>query len=257
MVRRKGAPVKGELLVCTASKITPFAAWCKLEEYPHLEGMIHISEAAGKWIYDIREVVKKDKQYVAKVIKVDESKNLVELSLRRVSKKEEKEKMNLYRKEERAEKLLEQAAANINKTLDQAYEEVGFFLQEKFGDLYSFFEEVSKKPKILEELKIGKDWIGSFLKVIESAFKEKEIIIKAELELKSFASDGIERIKKALTELERKCNCEIRYISAPRYRVELKTKDPKTSEKKLKENLEKFIKEIRNLEIEGNYRFVK
>ena len=106
MARRRGYPEQGELVIVTTEKVTQFAAWCKLEEYPHLKGVIHISEAAGKWIFDVREVVKEGKQYVAKVMRVGK-KGIVDLSLKRVSRRDEKEKWNIYRKEERAEKILE------------------------------------------------------------------------------------------------------------------------------------------------------
>jgi translation initiation factor 2 subunit 1 len=257
LVRKRGFPVRGELIVCETYRLSPFAAWCKLREYPHLEGIIHISEAAGKWIFDIREVVKQGKQYVAKVLRIDEKRNLVNLSLKRVSKRDRKEKMNIFRKEERAEKILEQAASSIKKSLDQAYEEVGFLLQEKFGDLYTAFEEIKKDPKILDELKIDKKWSEVLLKIIESAFKEKEITIKVDLELKSYASDGVDRIKKALIELGKKSNYTIKYISAPRYMIEIRTKNPKNTQKKMKEDLDEFISNIKNLEIEGSYKFVR
>jgi len=70
LVIKKGFPEFGELVLCTVTRVTTFAAWCKLEEYPNIEGMVHISEVVGKWIYDIREFVKEGKQYVAKVIKL-------------------------------------------------------------------------------------------------------------------------------------------------------------------------------------------
>ncbi len=257
MVRRKGYPLRGELVICRVNKMSQVAAWCSLLEYPQLEGLINISEAVGKWIYDIREVVKKDKQYVAKVIKVEEDKNLVHLSLKRVSKREEKEKINLYRKEERAEKILEKAAESINKNLNQAYEEVGFLLQEKFGDLYSAFEEIHSKPEILENLSINKEWKESLTKILKNVFQEKELIIKVNLELKCYEGNGINKIKESLSELEKISQGSIKYISAPRYRLELKTKNPKDSEKKLKEVLENFMNSLKNLGIEGKYEFVK
>ncbi|MEM7821706.1 MAG: S1 RNA-binding domain-containing protein, partial [Candidatus Aenigmatarchaeota archaeon] len=107
MVRKRGLPKWSELVLVTVEKLSPYAAWCKLIEYPGVEGMIHVSEVAGKWVHDIRDFIKINKQYVAKVIKVDYQKNFVNLSLKRVSKQDEKEKMNFFRKEQRAEKLLE------------------------------------------------------------------------------------------------------------------------------------------------------
>jgi translation initiation factor 2 subunit 1 len=256
MVRRRGLPENGELVVCTVKKASPFAAWVTLDEYPEAEGMIHISEAVGKWIYDIREYVKVNKQYVAKVIRIDNQKKFVYLSLKRVSERDEKEKFNEYRKEERAEKILEQAAKSIGKNLDQAYEEVGFLIQEKFGMLYDFFEKIRKSEKEVEKLNISEDWKKALIETAKKSIKEKITTIKAELELKSFAKDGIKRIKSLLCELETK-GFEIYYISAPKYRIELKTTEPKKAEKDLIKTLESVLKKAESLELEAQYRFVE
>lgn len=256
MVKRKGLPTINELVLCTVKRVTPFAAWCSLEEY-QVDGMIHISEVAGKWVYDIREFVKEGKQYVAKVVKVDEEKNLVSLSLKRVSKGEEKNKLNSYRKEQRAEKLLELAARDLGKNLNQAYEEVGYLLQENFGELFIALENLRKSPEELIKIGIPEVWINALTKIVKKEFKEKETILKVELELKSYAPDGIEKIKEVLQSLSKNTGADIKYISAPKYRIELTTKDPKSSEKKLKESLEIAIKQFKQSEGEGSYRFIK
>jgi translation initiation factor 2 subunit 1 len=253
MVRKKGLPELGELVLCRVERITQFAAWCKLEEYPGIEGMIHISEVAGKHVYDIRDFVKKDKQYVAKVIKVDYQKNVVNLSLKRVSEREEKEKLNEFRKEKRAEKILEQASKELKKSLDQGYEEVGFLLQENFGGLFNAFEEIRKSPKLLDELKVSEEWKTAIKKVLERTSVEKVVSIVGELKIKLYSSDGVEKIKNLLLELEKNAGASVTYISAPRYRVEVKTKNPKEAEKKLVKCLEETIKKVKELGGEGSY----
>jgi len=256
MARRKGLPEWGELVVCTVKKVSPFAAWVTLNEYPEAEGMIHISEAIGKWIYDIRDYVKLNKQYVAKVIRIDYQKKFVNLSLKRVSEKEEKEKLNEYRKEQRAEKILEQAAKLIGKNLDQAYEEVGFLIQEKFGMLYDFFEKVIASEKHIEKLKLSEEWEKALIEAAKKNIKKKLKKIKAELMLKSFANNGIERIKLLLTELEKK-GLNVSYISAPKYRVEISTAEPKKTEKNLSNILEKLLERAKELEVQASYRLVE
>lgn len=256
MVKRKGLPAMNELVLCSVERITPYAAWCKLHEYPGVEGMIHVSEVSGKWVHDIREFVKQGKQYVAKVVRVEEGKGFINLSLKRVSKRDEKEKMNVFRREQRAEKMLEQAARELNKSLDQAYEEVGYLLQENFGELFVAFEEVRKSKENLLKRGIPDKWVEAISKVAERNFQEKEFVIKADLELKSYAEDGIEKIRKVLLDLERK-GVVVKYISAPKYRVELKGKDAKLTERKLIESLDEAVKNIKQFEGEGNFKMVK
>ncbi len=255
MEKKKGLPEYGELVLCTVQRITPYAAWCKLDEYD-AEGMVHISEVAGKWIHDIREFVKPNKQYIARVVKIDEQNNIVNLSLKRVSKFDKKEKLDTFRKGQRAEKILEQAAKELGKSLEQAYNEVGFLLQEKFGELYDAFEEINNSKDLLDELGISKEWARAILNQTEKSFKEKELVLKVDLELKSYAEDGVQKIKKLLSSLNVN-GVAVKYISAPRYRIEVKTKDPKSAEKNLRENIENMLKQAKSMEVEGSYRFVK
>jgi translation initiation factor 2 subunit 1 len=256
MPKRKGLPEWGELVICVVKRITPYAAWCSLEEYPAVEGMIHISEVSGKWVHDIREFAKLNKQYVAKVVKIDYQKNFVNLSLKRVNKEEEKEKMNILRREQRAEKMLEQAAKEFGKNLEQAYEEIGFLLQDKFGELFVAFEEARKGSEHLIKKGVPEQWAAALAKIAEASLQEKEIIIKADVELKSFAADGIEKVKEVLSNLQNN-GIVVKYISAPKYRVELQGKDPKAAEKKMIECLEAAVEQMKALEGEGSYKLVK
>jgi translation initiation factor 2 subunit 1 len=239
MVKRKGLPNIQELVVVKITEVTQFAAWCDLLEYD-AKGMIPISEAAGKWIFDVREVVKEGEIKVAKVIKIEEDKNLVHLSLKRVSKNDEKEKMNEFRKEERGEKLFEMAAKSLGKSLQQAYEEVGFKLQEKFGSLYDVIVNIKKNYSKLEKMKIPKEWIDAIVNIAEKSIKEKEVELKFELDVKSIEPNGIEIIKSILKEVEEKTGGKVRYLSAPIYRLEIKTTDPKKDEKRVLSALEKI-----------------
>jgi len=257
MVRRKGLPEWSEFVLVNVERITPYAAWCKLVEYPGVEGMIHVSEVAGKWVHDIRDFVKVNKQYVAKVVKIDYQKNTINLSLKRVTRPDEREKMNQFRQEQRAEKMLEQAAKGLGKNLDQSYEEVGFLLQEKFDELSTAFEEARKSKDELIKNGVPKEWAEAIAKIAEANFQEKEFEIKADLELKSYAKDGVKKIKEALFDLAKKAGAKVKYISAPKYRVEVKGKDPKALEKKLVQELEIAIKTIEKSDGEGKYKLIK
>lgn len=255
MMKRKGLPDKNELVMCKVKRITPYAAWCDLDEYD-AEGMIHVSQAAGKWVHDIRDFVKPGRTYVAKVMKLDPEKKIVSLSLKSVSRRDQKGKANAYRREQRAEKVLEQAAKEMGKTMKQAYAEVGYLLQEKFGELSTAFEEGKKDRKELEEAGVPKKWIDALATFIDKMFKDKEVVLKAKLDLKSYEGDGVARVKKLLSEIE-KSGMSVRYISAPRYTAELKTKKPKTDVKRMREALDALAEKSKGMKVEFGYEMVK
>jgi translation initiation factor 2 subunit 1 len=256
MIKRKGLPKQNELVLVTVNRVTPYAAWCNLDEFDGVEGMVHISEVAGKWIYNIKDFVKEGKQYVAKAVNVDEEKKQVKLSLKRVSKKDEKKKLNDYRKEVRAERTLEQVAKELGKTLEQAYDEIGYMLIDDFGGLNAAFEDINAEGTA----DIGKKWLDALIPVLQKLYKEKETEIKVGLFLASYEGDGIEKVKEILAGLQEAAKADVKYVpnykDGYNYRLQITTKDPKNAEKKLKSVLDGVVQKVRP-NGEGSYRLLK
>ncbi|MBI2084809.1 MAG: hypothetical protein HYT70_04355 [Candidatus Aenigmarchaeota archaeon] len=254
MAAKDGRPRNGELVLCTVRKVSQFAAWCDVEEYPNSEGMIHIAEVAGKWVHDIKKFVKMGKQYVVKVVRADG--NTIHLSLKRVSKSEERGKWNEFRKGQRADSILKIIGREINLPIDQVYEDIKAPLQENFGDLYAAFEEIKKSPDILTELNIPKKWHEGIVKVLKKALVDKEYTIKVEMEMQSYDGDGIKRIKSILESLE-KGGIHVAYVSAPKYMLDIKTKNPKADRRKLEQQVEKAMSDAQKLHLDAKYNFVE
>ncbi|MEM5792873.1 MAG: S1 RNA-binding domain-containing protein [Candidatus Aenigmatarchaeota archaeon] len=246
MVKRRGFPQEGEIVIVTVKTITPHSALCTLDEYPEKEGMIHVSEVTGKWVRDIKKFVKQGKKYVAKVFKVEEDKGHINLSLKRVSKKAKEKKIQDYKKEEYAEKMLKMVGEKLGFDLDQAYEKIGFKLQDLFGDMFVAFNYALEKPELLVRRGVDEKYAKIMSEVARENIQKKEISIKATLELKFYTGDGIKRVKEFLKNLENKYNWDIRYISAPRYSIRIKTKNPKQDEKIFVERLQSEISKIKD-----------
>jgi len=246
MVKRKGFPSEGEVVLVTVKNITPYSALCALNEYAGKEGMIHVSEVSGKWIRDIRKFVKQDKEYAAKVTRIDQEKGHINLSLKRLSKKAKDKKIQDYKKEEHAEKMLGIMGKKLGMTLDQAYEKIGYNLQETFGDMFIAFNNALENPEILDRRGIDKKYIELMKEIAKENIQKKEIKIKAVLDLRFYTSDGINGVKEFLNSLTNKYKWEIKYISAPKYSIEIKTNNPKQAEREFRESLEKEISEIKD-----------
>ena len=138
MVKKRGFPMLGEIVICKITKINPNSAFARLEEY-NKEGMIHISEISSGWVRDIRQHVKPNQSVIAKVVRLNEGSGEISLSLKRVDDKQQNEKMKDYNLNKKAEKMLEIAAKSMDMTLDKAYVEVGYALQEDFGPRFQRF----------------------------------------------------------------------------------------------------------------------
>ncbi len=241
-------PEKGELVVCTVTKAKGFGAFVELEEYPGKRGFIHIKEVAPGWVKNIRDHVREGQRIVCKVMDIDPSKGYVDLSLKRVNEHQRREKIQQWKNEQKAKKLLEMVGKRVGLTLEECFEKFGYELIKKFGSLYTAFEEAARKEKVLEEEGFSGKWIDVFVEIAKENITVPYVEIKGYVEMTCPLSDGIKHIKKALEMIEGEkdeIKIEVRYISAPLYRIEVKAPDYKSAEKELKARVEKSIEYIK------------
>ncbi len=226
-MRRTGYPEVNELVVCKIVKIYPNSAFAQILEY-NKNGMIHVSEVASRWVRNIREFLKENQYVVCRVMSVD--KDTIQLSVKRVRREEANSKLNEFKKEKKAEKLLELAAKELGKTLDDAYKEIGYTVQEEFGSLIKLFDYAIKNPDLLLSKGIPKKWVDKIVEIAKKSVSEKIYEVKSSLHIICYESNGIEIIKNALLNAQKKYNIEIKYISAPKYMLVSKGKNHKQVE---------------------------
>ncbi len=234
MVKKRGMPSSGELVLCKVEKINPHSAYLSLEEYG-LQGMVHVSEVSSGWVKDIRNHLKIGQTVIAKVIRIDE--RGMSLSIKRVDEKQRKDKIRESKFEEKAEKMLELAASKLGKTLEQAYEEAGYLLQEKFGSIYEGFRKSLTQD--ITERGITAQWASVIKDIAEKSIEQKEFEFRAKLFVKTYKPNGINIVKNILHDVEKK-GLEVKYIAAPEYLVRYKTKNAKQGEKLLLDTLSKL-----------------
>ena len=246
MVRRKNKyPQKGELIIGTVKDINPYSIFVSLDEYPGRIGMIHVSEVARKWVRDIRDWAKKGQKIICLVMGTDESKGHVTLSLKRVSSSQRNRRLQEWKRDEKGEKLLAILAKKNKMSLDEAYEEIGFSIQENFRDMLEAFELALRKgDDFIEERGIPERWAKKIKDIAEEKIKIKEVKVERIIEVQSYEPNGIDIIKKALKDAEKKFGVNIRYVSAPKYNIYLETKDPKEGEKIIERASEEILKGV-------------
>ncbi len=105
LLKREGFPEEDELVLCTVTNIFHHGVFVNVEEYGK-GGMIHISEVSPGRIRNIRDFVREGKKVVCKVLRVNEEKGYIDLSLRRVNERQRKEKINEIKQEQKAEKII-------------------------------------------------------------------------------------------------------------------------------------------------------
>ncbi len=227
-------PEQGEIVVATVKKITTYGAFCALDEYSGRDAFVHVSEVSSGWVRNVRDHVKEGQKIVAQILRLDIEKRQIDLSLKRVGEGERKRKLEQFNLDNRAEKLLERVAIKLGKK-PTAVSEVIPIIKEEYGDLYTVFENASAGTP--PSAKIPKQWAAAITEVAKVEIKQKVATLRASLKLKSFASDGIEQVKKVLSQLtalsKDKNSVSVHYLGAPNYFIEFTAPDFKTSEKML------------------------
>jgi len=250
-IKDKEWPDQGELVIGTVSRVSPYSAFVKLEEYGNKEGMIHISEVSRKWVKDIKTIVKEGQKVVVLVIRLDKEKGHISLSLKKVNKRASEERLKQYKEEQKADKMLKAVAAEMKMDVEDVYKEIGFELTEKFDGLFNAFKTALLREEILEKKKIPKKWIKIIKKIAEKQMALKEKDLKRDIEITSYDEDGVEKIKKIIKAAEKKYKVKIKYISAPIYSINIQSKDPRSAEKTLTKVAEEIIKNIEKTKGEG------
>lgn len=254
MVRmRKQWPDEGDLVVGTVHKVLNYGAFARLEEYEGKEAFIHISEVSSGWVKNIRDYVRENQKIVARVLRVNPKKGHVDVSLKRIREDQRTRKMQQWKIEQKAEKLLEFSAKRLDKDMETAYEEVGYPLMEEFGDLYGAFELAAEEGvSALDESAITDEWAEAITEVAKKNISPPEVHITGYVDLKSYAPEGVEVIKKALSTIDEE-EISVQCVGAPRYRLMVKSSDYITAETMLKEAAEKAIALVEEEGGEGSF----
>ncbi|MDP1552018.1 MAG: translation initiation factor IF-2 subunit alpha [Methanobacteriaceae archaeon] len=255
MVRRKNQwPDEGELVVGTVHKVLNYGAFASLEEYQGKEAFIHISEVSSGWVKNIRDHVRENQKIVARVLRVNPRKGHVDVSMKRIREDQRTKKIQSWKIEQKAEKFLELGAKSMDKDLDTAYNEVGYLMIERFGDIYGAFEASAEEGETaLTDEGVSEEWASAITKIAKKNITPPEVQITGYIDIKSYAPNGVEIIKKALKSAEGD-NIVIQCVGAPRYRLIVKSADYIQAEKDLKEAADRCIEMVEASEGEGTFR---
>lgn len=230
--KKNGFPEEGDIVMCTVTGVHFHSVFVKLDLYDKT-GLIHISEISPGRIRNIRDYVTEGKKIVCKILKIDQQKGHIDLSLRRVNDSQRRAKVNEIKREQMTEKMIEFAAKNIKYEPAKLYNDIFEKIKENYASLYNFFEDIAAGLASFKGLGISKEADEALTKLIKDRIIPRKVAISGELKIKSYASDGIHVIRDALTKAESvdKEHIEIRYAGTGRYKIEVDSDNYKDAEK--------------------------
>jgi translation initiation factor 2 alpha subunit (eIF-2alpha) len=225
---------EGDVVLCTVDRIIGTNVFVKIED--NGEGCIVFSEVAPGRIRNIRDYAVPKKKIVCKVLRI--SGDRIDLSLRRVTQKEQKEVREIYKQEKSYEKILksvlgEEQGKKIIKEIS------------KKNKIYDFLQNAKENPKELEEL-VGKENVKKIIDILKTQ-KQKKTILKKEIFLTTTEPNGIELIKNLLGMIK---GTEVKYVSSGKYSLKKESEDIKKADHELTNTLIKLEKEAKRKKVE-------
>ena len=217
---------------------------------------MHVSEIAPGWVRKVNKYVREGEKKVLLVKKVERGRKEIDLSLKQISKDQRKKKLLDVKRFEKEQGILKNIEEKAKLTTKQIEELEDQFLA-KYDSVYDAMLNIAIKGTAeIDDLKLQKKVI-TIIEDICSKMKLPSVELRGILEISNNKSNGVELIKKTLTETEKDedAKIDITYLGAPRYRLRLVAQDFKTAEKSLKPILEKIEKSVKKQN--GVYNFTR
>ncbi len=215
MIQPKKLPETGELVMVRVSKIMPYGAYCTLIEY-NADAYLPISEIASGWIKNIHEFIREGQKDVAKVIFVDTEKNAIDISFKKATNAEKKNKIDEYNSEKRAEGMFTKALASA-KMESRKDEMIGKIskVESTYADLINDIYNNKDPLSGIEE----KEFKQTLYDLVFKSIKPKKYTVSYTVELTTLDTrSGVKLIKEALGAVEQ-TGVEVLYLGAPHYRL--------------------------------------
>lgn len=256
--RKPEWPEIGDLVIVTIEIVTDYGAYAKLDEY-NKRGLLHVSEISSSWIRNIRDFVREGQKVVLKVLRVDTEKGHIDLSLRRVTKREKIEKILSWKKERKAEALLRGVAEKVGLSDEEVYEKAGILVEEKYG-LYEGFEKVVKEgAEVLTKIGVPENLAKAFAEVAEERIHVKMVKVKGIIEIRCMKPNGVKIIKDSFLnaeKAEKTKDAEVRFsvVAAPKYSVEVLAENYKRAEEVLQKVAQSVVSNVVKAGGQGTFR---
>ena len=249
-------PEVGEIVVATIAKIGDHGAYATLDEYNGIQGFLHVSEIAHGWVRNVSKFVKEGEKKVLLVKKIREGREEIDLSLKQVSRDQQKKKLLDVKRFEKGKGIMKNIQEKA-KLLDGDIEKLEDKILSKYDSVYEGVVDVARNGiKVFSDLKLPKKTLD-IIEEVSIKIKLPSVEIRGILELTDNSSNGVENIRNSLQGFENadQNGVKILYVGAPKYRISVTASDFKSAEKTLKPILEDIQKNIEKNK--GSFKFTR
>ncbi len=254
-ISRKEVPDVGDLVIGTVTKMFKHGVYVSLDEYGGMEAYAPASEIVSSWFHSVKDYLRQNQKAVFRVIRVDPRRKLIDVSLRRVSDEERKEKFKWWKRTLRAVKLFELVSQRVGVPAQELIERVGWRFEDRFGDMLRGFEEIAKGnidvEDVVKTFGVSIDIARAIKEVSVERIEIPEITISSIVRVLSLKR-GVDDVKEVLLSVydvakkyEGSVKVRVYTIGPPRYKVDVTGRDPKLLEKVVGEIADCVVKKAK------------
>lgn len=214
---------------CKIKELTDSGAYVSLLEYDGIRGLLFSGEITLKRINHINRVLSVGKDEVLRVFNIDEKKGFIDLSKKQVKPDEVDQCKIKFAKSKIVEQIVKLLArTKDNKGMEMIYKKLIWPLYKTHKHALDALKEVlAGDDSILEGLKITDDIKEDLKKILKEKLVAQPVKIRSDFKLTCYTFEGIEAIKEALSNGEKKGTPEIpikfRIIGSPLYECSINT----------------------------------
>ncbi len=242
-------PEESEIVLCTITNIQHNSVFAALDEYQDKSGIIHISEISAGRIRNIREYVKEGKKVICKILRVNRERGHIDLSLRRVTESQRRQKNTQLKQEMLAERIIGFVARELKIPLEKLYDQIAPKVFKFYEMIYPCFEEVAQGTFDLKKLGLEKKIEEKLDAYIKQRIRPPEVTLTGVVSITLYDPNGVDIIHHTFENAQH-VGVKYAYLGAGKYHVSVTAQDYKTAEGVLEEvtgSLTKMIEEAKGI----------
>ena len=212
--------------------------------------MILSGEITRKRVNFVNRLLRVGKEEVMRVLRVDTQKGFIDLSKKTVKPDEVDECKKKYGKSKAVEGIMKLLAVHTKKPIETLYKQIAWPLYKTHEHAYDAFKQsLSGDLSVYKDLKIDEETKNELMNILKVRLVAQPVKIRSDFKLTCYTFEGIDAIKEALLNGEKKGTKEIpiefRVIGSPLYECSVVTINKNEGIKVMNESLvevEKCIK---------------
>lgn len=257
----KTQPEKQEIIIVKLKQITETGVYGESINYPHYTIFLVGTEISRKK-KNLQNYLSPDILYPVFVLNVNEDLKIIDVSYMKINEEDKKKSLEIHKineliynlgydyisfmdknDKELNEKMFNDFTHKYTKriTLDLLIEKKNIDMN--LNEYYDFLINPNKFIDIIDYDKVNQDRNENYLQDIKKRTTIIECVIECEFTLIALKNNGVEIIKKVLTDEIKFDNCVIEYVSSPKYKIVV-TSQLNENEKDVINKLDMIIKTI-------------